>query len=279
MVAYLLLEEDRDRSPAAMMSGGDFTPWRSGRNPSLYPKPAILRQHIHAPAGHSLTVPQSLMRIKFYAHACFRLEHQGRSIITDPYTPSVAQFEPVGETCDIVVMSSATDRFHSYAAQVPGSPQVVDAMTISPYGTMVDGIRIQSIPNRENKPEQSADNAMYYLTLGGVRILHMGDAGWPPESDYVNYLANRVDVLFALAGGLPTIPLPDLHRFIAAISPRLVIPMHYYHPAGVLNILPVTEFMSHYPPESVTWLGKSTFEVTPEALPQTMQIVVLEQSR
>ena len=87
------------------------------------------------------------MKIKFYAHACFRLEHNGLSLITDPYTPSIAQFEPVGETCDIVVMSSAMDRFHSDALQVPGDPQVVDAMTVSPYGTMVRGIRIQSIPN------------------------------------------------------------------------------------------------------------------------------------
>ncbi len=219
------------------------------------------------------------MKIKFYAHACFRLENNGLSIITDPYTPSVAKFEPVGETCDMVVMSSATDRFHSFAAQVPGHAQVVDAMTIGPHGTMVRGVRIQSIPNRENKPDHSADNAMYYLTLGGVRILHMGDAGWLPDSEYVNWLADRVDVLFALAGGLPTIPLPDLHDFIAAICPRLVIPMHYYHPRGVLNILPVTEFTSHYPPEMVTWLGQSTLEVTPVTLPKSMQIVVLEQSR
>ncbi len=219
------------------------------------------------------------MKIKFYAHACFRLEHNGLSIITDPYTPSVARFEPVGETCTMVVMSSATDRFHSDATQVPGQPQVVDAMMIGPHGTMVHGVRIQCIPNRENKPEHSADNAMYYLTVGGVRVLHMGDAGWPPDSEYVNWLADRVDVLFALAGGLPTIPLPDLHDFIAAICPRLVIPMHYYHPRGVLNILPVTDFTAHYPTDMVTWHGQSTYEVTPETLPPKTQIVVLEQSR
>src|SRR3954452_15699190 len=72
-------------------------------------------------------MPKGLtLNIKFYAHACFRLEGNRTSFITDPYTPSISQFELVGETCDVVIMSSSTDRFHSDASQVPGSPRVLD---------------------------------------------------------------------------------------------------------------------------------------------------------
>lgn len=32
------------------------------------------------------------MKLKFYAHASFRLEEEGFSVVTDPYTPSLAGF-------------------------------------------------------------------------------------------------------------------------------------------------------------------------------------------
>lgn len=219
------------------------------------------------------------MKIKFYAHACFRLEGSGLSFITDPYTPAISGFAPVGETCDVVLMSSATDRFHSDASQVPGRPTIIDAMTITPHGTVIRGVRIQSFPNRENKLEEAADNAMYYLTLDGIRLLHMGDAGWAPDSDTVHWLKDRVDILFALTGGLPTIPLDDLQTMIATIRPRVVIPMHYFTPKGVLKILPVTDFTDRYPRSSVTWHTGPVIEFDAATLPDPTQIIVLEQSR
>ncbi|MFN8471739.1 MAG: MBL fold metallo-hydrolase [Anaerolineae bacterium] len=219
------------------------------------------------------------MRIKFYAHACFRIEGSGVSLITDPYTPSVAQFDPVGETADIVLMSSGNDRFHSDYTQIPGDPHIINALDVGSAGLTVDGLRIQSFPNRENKSEDAADNAMYGIYLDGMTLLHMGDAGHLPTPEQIRFLADQVDILLALVGGPPTITLGDLDTFIAAIRPRLVIPMHYYNPRGVLNILPVTAYTDLFPPEQVTWLDSSELEITPESLPEMMQIVVLQQSR
>ena len=65
------------------------------------------------------------MKIKWYGHACFRVEGGGVSIVTDPYTPEVAGLDPVEEPADVVIMSSATDRFHSNAAMVPGDPKIL----------------------------------------------------------------------------------------------------------------------------------------------------------
>ena len=43
------------------------------------------------------------------------------------------------------------------------------------------------------------------------------------ESDEIG----KVDLLLAVAGGGPTIDLPDLNRLVENISPRVVIPMHF----------------------------------------------------
>jgi len=59
-------------------------------------------------------------KIKWYGHACFRIEGDGLSIITDPYTSEVAGLDPADEPSDVIVMSSATDRFHSHASIAPG---------------------------------------------------------------------------------------------------------------------------------------------------------------
>ena len=47
------------------------------------------------------------MRITWYGHACFRLETEKLSIVTDPYTPDRAGLERVTDEVDVVVMSSA----------------------------------------------------------------------------------------------------------------------------------------------------------------------------
>src|SRR5215217_7286444 len=65
------------------------------------------------------------MKIKWYGHACFRIEGDSIAIVSDPYTPEVAGLNPVDEPADVVVMSSATDRFHSDASMVPGDPKIL----------------------------------------------------------------------------------------------------------------------------------------------------------
>jgi L-ascorbate metabolism protein UlaG (beta-lactamase superfamily) len=85
-----------------------------------------------------------------------------------------------------------------------------------------------------------------------------------------------VDVLFALVGAHATIALDDLD----AIGPRVVIPMHYYSPRGVLDIEPVDTFLERHPADSITRLRGLEFGLTPESLPkEASQIYVLEQAR
>ena len=93
------------------------------------------------------------MKIKFYAHASFRLEADGLVIITDPYTPGPGNsgFDPIDEPADIVIMSSATDDFHSDPSHVRGEPIVINALELPPEGTEVRGIPIRSFPAFESK--------------------------------------------------------------------------------------------------------------------------------
>jgi L-ascorbate metabolism protein UlaG (beta-lactamase superfamily) len=226
------------------------------------------------------------VKIRFYAHASFRLEVDGFAVITDPYTPGPQNsgFDPIDEPADVVIMSSATDPFHSDPSHVRGDPTVVNALELPPEGAEARGLHVRTFPAMESMTfdfgRDPDANAMYLFTLGGVRVLHMGDIGNPISREHLDALHGRVDLLFALAGAHATIALDDLDAAIDAIGPRVVIPTHYLSPRGVLDIEPVDTFLERHPADSVTWVKGSELELTPESLPaEAPGIYVLEQSR
>jgi L-ascorbate metabolism protein UlaG (beta-lactamase superfamily) len=220
------------------------------------------------------------MRIKFYAHASFRLESDQLAVVTDPYTPAPGNsgFDRIEEPADIVIMSSATDSFHSDPSHVLGNPTVVNALELPQEGKTVGPLYIKSYPAYESmtfdyRAAYNRDpdaNALYHFEIGGLRVLHMGDTGVPVLTEYLD----------ALAGAHATIALDKLDEAIKAIKPKAVIPMHYYSPKGVLKIEPVEKFLAYYSPENVTRVKGSTLELTPATLPKTgPHIYVLEQSK
>ena len=232
------------------------------------------------------------MKIKFYAHASFRLETDDLAIITDPYTPAPSNsgFDRIEEEADIVLMSSATDSFHSDPSHVKGNPIVVNTLELPPEGKNIDNkLFVKSYPAWESmtfdyRKEYNRDpdaNALYHFELGGIRFLHMGDTGVPVAEEHLKSLEGKVDVLLALAGAHATIALDELDKVIDRLKPKVVIPMHYYSAKGVLKIEPVETFLGHCKPQNVTRVKGSTLELTPATLPKTNtpHVFVLEQSK
>jgi L-ascorbate metabolism protein UlaG (beta-lactamase superfamily) len=228
------------------------------------------------------------MKIKWYGHATFRIEGQPAggdrplAIVCDPYTPEVSGYDPVTEPADIVIMSSATDPFHSCAERVPGNPTVVNALEIPGGGREVKGVRFDAVATMESLVHKTDpdENAIYTFTLEGIKIGHMGDVGNPLGAAELDVLRG-VDVLLALTGGPPVIELPDLQAAMAAIQPKITIPMHYRTPkvkiARILDrILDVEAFTSLFPPTMVERPGRTEIELTRDTLPQEPKIVVLE---
>jgi L-ascorbate metabolism protein UlaG (beta-lactamase superfamily) len=224
------------------------------------------------------------MKISFYAHASLRLETPEVSVITDPYTPGVSGFQPIDEAADLVIMSSATDRFHSDPSHVRGQPTVVNALLdVPPEGITVRGVPIRSFPTSESLTfdfgRDPDANAMYLFTIGGVRVLHMGDVGNAIAPAVLEILTGQVDVLLALTGAHATIGLEDLDQAVAVIEPRIIIPMHYWHPRGVLKIEPVDRFLERHPDRLIIHPDDTALTIDPGQLPEAPQIVVLNQTR
>ena len=229
------------------------------------------------------------MRITWYGHAAFRLEGAAAggatvSVVTDPYTPGTAGYPPVRESADIVVTSSVTDSFHDRHDLIPGEHVHVNALDVADGGGAIEagGLRVEAVPaaEAERHPSGHPDRcAMYAVTLDGVRVAHMGDVGNPLSGPQIAFLRGA-DVLLALAGGFPTIALPDLAAAIDAARPRLVIPMHYATPAyRPANILGIDGFLSLFDAARIDRAGSASAEVTRETLPEPTRALVLDHVR
>ncbi|MDE0310895.1 MAG: MBL fold metallo-hydrolase, partial [Caldilineaceae bacterium] len=191
------------------------------------------------------------MKIKWYAHACLRIEGDGVSIITDPYTPQKSGFAEVTESADIVVRSSDDDSAHANAEMIPGSPEVVTATHILSFdgeespgpnaahdayrnrSTFLAGagIRFEAVPAMESMrvKVQPRDNAMYCFEVEGIRVVHFGDVGNRLDAWQLEQMG-EVDVAIVPTGGPPTIELSDLHDALDILRPAVTIPMHYELP-------------------------------------------------
>jgi L-ascorbate metabolism protein UlaG (beta-lactamase superfamily) len=220
-----------------------------------------------------------MMKIKWLAHASFLIEGDGLRIITDPYEPNeIMNLPPITEAADIVVRSSDDDEAHCFVDTIPSGFELVTATDIVETGATAHGVVFDAIWSQESvRKEIVRDNAMYRFTLDGINITHMGDAGNALTEAQMDALAGT-DILFALAGGYPTIELQDLHAVIEAVKPKVVIPMHYRIPGPRFSMLPVTVFTSEYPDSAIDWVDGTEVEYSTATLPDETRIVVLKPS-
>ncbi|MEM9707753.1 MAG: MBL fold metallo-hydrolase [Pseudomonadota bacterium] len=226
------------------------------------------------------------MEIIWYGHAAFGIEpHDGPRIITDPYNPDVVGYAPIRDSADLVLTSSDDDEAHCRADLIPGEPVVVNMLDIARASgsTREADVQIYGIQAAEGDDRPDGDipgqNAMYRFSVDGITLAHMGDVG-NPLSEAQQSFFERVDVLFALAGGYLTIEIPDLMEMIRRVRPKIVIPMHFrtltYKPR---NSHWIERFLSEFDDADVDFVFGSTATLTKDDLPDKTRVLVMDYVR
>ena len=220
------------------------------------------------------------MRIRWYGHAAFLLETEGIRVILDPYrSPDSGGYLPIAEPVDVVVVSHDNDRYHSHLGQIVPPFEVVRAHEMPAEGRTFAGIRFRAVPCFES-PERRPEDAVtiVHFRAEGLHLVHLGDLGHPLTPEELAPIVGA-DIVFASAGGPPTIDYPEIPALLDAIGPRLVIPMHYKTPKINLAIQPVERFLECLPDDPVDHPGGSDWEVSRETLPAARRILWLDSAR
>jgi L-ascorbate metabolism protein UlaG (beta-lactamase superfamily) len=220
------------------------------------------------------------MRITWYGHAAFLIETERLRVILDPYrSPDSGGYEPIAEPADVVVVSHENDRYHSHLGQIVPPFEVVKALELPPRGRTVRGIRFEAVHVFET-PERLPDDevTIVHFRAEDLHVVFLGDLGHALGDAELAPLRGA-DVLLAAAGGPPTIDFPEIPGLIAALGPRLIVPMHYKTPRINLNIQPVERFLEVLPDVQVVRPGRTWLELSRESLPAEPTIVRLEHAR
>ncbi len=208
------------------------------------------------------------MEIKWLGHSCFLIKGKERTIITDPYHPSLGY--SLGEPKADIVTLSHFHPGHSYIEGVANNPkQIKSPGEYEIGGTFITGI---ATFHDSAKGEIRGKNTIYLIEMDGITLCHLGDLGHSLTSQVIEELG-VVDVLFSPAGEISTISVDTAVETIKQLNPHIVIPMHYKTDALARNLEPVDKFLDKMGIHKVEPTPK--LSITQSSLPASTQVVVL----
>ena len=192
------------------------------------------------------------MKLTWMGHACFTLEQDGYTVITDPYT-GVEGYPPLAVSAHAVFCSH-----HHF------DHDAVDCVTLLKEGN--SPFTIREVPSFHDDQGGSlrGTNTIRVFTAGDVSVVHLGDLGHQLTEEQLAAIG-KVDGVLVPVGGVYTVDAQGAKQVCQAIGPKWVVPMHYRHaPYGLPNVAGVEDFRALWPREQVQRLTGPSFEVTAE---------------
>jgi len=210
------------------------------------------------------------VEVTWLGHACFRLRGRETTVITDPPRPALG-YSLSRLAADVVTLSHDHPG-HNYGDICGEGCRVISG----PGDYEVAGVFITGVQTYHDADQGKArgKNVIYAISLEEVTICHVGDLGHALTSQTIEAIGN-VDVLLAPVGGHSTIGAAQAAELVAALQPKIVIPMHYRTSAEHTAALdPVERFLKEMGRAEGT--AQPRLSVTKSSLPGETQVVVLE---
>ena len=176
------------------------------------------------------------MKITYLGHASFLLETAaGTRIVTDPYAQNILP-HPV-EKADVVT-SSHEHGDHCDFSQVKGDYVIVNSEKAV---TFLD-VKITCVPcfHDEVQGQKRGHNRAYVFEADGKKIVHLGDLGETPTPALMD-ACTGADALCLPIGGTYTLTGADAWAAAKALSPKLILPMHYRCPGHSFAVISTEE--------------------------------------
>ena len=171
------------------------------------------------------------MLISYHGHSEFMAElADGRRVLFDPF-PAQVGF-PMRRVRAEVVAVSHHHFDHDHVDKVDGKPIVIDT---EGGHEPLPGIRLfgVSAPHDDAGGSKRGSILCFTLQADGLKLTHLGDLGAVPDEALREQLF-MPDILFIPVGGTYTLDAQAAVDTIAALQPRVAIPMHYRSRQGGL---------------------------------------------
>ena len=181
------------------------------------------------------------VKITWIGHASFMLETANMRVYIDPYklTPEFKEKPADG----VLITHEHGDHFDAESLKIIVNPKTELICPATCAGPMTQfgakglkpwdkstlcGFDVEAVPsyNPNKKFHPKANDWLgYIIDIEGHSIFHTGDADFIPEYDQ---LKGNVDVALLPVGDNYTMNFADGLKTVAAIEPKIVIPMHLW---------------------------------------------------
>ncbi len=207
------------------------------------------------------------MKINYIGHSCFLFrESGGTTLLTDPYGDVGLSLSRLKS--DIVTVSHS-HYDHCNVRAVEGN-----SVILSRAGKFsVRGVEIEACESFHDDANgaKRGKNLIFSFTMDGVRVCHLGDLGQKMDDSILDKIG-RPDILLIPVGGNYTIDGGEAARYVRAIAPAVVIPMHYHVKGLTVDISDETAFLSEMGP----YERAKEAEFTAKTLPAATKVLLLE---
>lgn len=204
------------------------------------------------------------MEVKWLGHSCFKLTHQGRSVVIDPFQPdSVPGLRNIKETADLVLCSHGHFD-HNYA----------DGVTV-PEDAKPEAFKVTKITvcHDDANGSKRGMSDIHIIEIDGYKIAHFGDIGCE-LTDEQKLQLRGLDLALVPVGGYYTIDALQAAEMVRELAPHAVIPMHYSSDDyGFDEIGRVDAFINQFEKENIHFVKSDTVSVEKG---MTQQVIVLE---
>jgi L-ascorbate metabolism protein UlaG (beta-lactamase superfamily) len=215
-------------------------------------------------------------RVTWYGQAFMEVDaSDGKRVVIDPYDQSFVKYPlPKGLTADLLLVTHEHGD-HNNVGLIGGNPYLIRSE--KGVGTFThDGITVVGTAtfHDDKQGKQRGKNTVYSFAVDGIKFCHLGDLGHTLSPEQAKSIG-AVDVLFVPVGGFFTLDPSKVDQVINALSPKVVVPMHYK--TGYTPDLPIQgpeAFLKNE--KNVKKLGRASFEITKDSLPKEREVWVLE---
>ena len=213
------------------------------------------------------------MNITWLGHSCFKiLLDSGKVLVMDPYDDQCG-YETRPIQADYV-FSSHDHHDHNCLDYITGEYQVINQAKAYSFPDM----KVQGFATFHDQSggKERGINTVFKIETEGINLVHLGDIGEVPGEVFINALG-QVDVLFLPVGGVYTIDAAEAKEVVDAVSPNIIIPMHYMTDHVTINVHPVTDFLTLINGiYDYSMLGKDTLEVSAGGLKKRSRVIIME---
>lgn len=212
------------------------------------------------------------MKLQYLGHSCFRLiSEMGTTVVCDPFKSDYVGFPMPRVRCDLVTISHH-HKDHDCLDDILGGYVAIDECLDFP----ADDIAVSSVLSfhDEEKGAKRGKNIAFCFSLDGLRVAHLGDIGCFDNN--VVAIAKNCDVLLLPVGGVYTIDANCAKKYVDAINPKIVVPMHFHDPELKFTLNKLDDFLKLFDDKQVERLENDSLTLYDVPQNEVVKVVVLK---